>query len=88
MLDGGASKSTVDFLSIADGAGAGKSRLIAELPEVLVRAVKDVRNDPGRRKAIKVAVNQGHAHVHIMASLHQSQKQTQLLPWSSCCVLI
>ena len=43
MLDGGVNSSTTDFVSLADGAGAGKSRLISELPGSLPEALKGKR---------------------------------------------
>ena len=40
MLEKVPSRTTADFISIADGAGAGKSCLLSELPSSLLQAIK------------------------------------------------
>ena len=43
MVRGMSSRTTADLIAIADGAGAGKSRLLSELPNRLLQAVTAAR---------------------------------------------
>ena len=42
------SRTTADLISIADGAGAGKSRLLSEPPERLLQAVTATKRKRGK----------------------------------------